>query len=519
MADDRCWICLGTDGEIPPLGDPSESKELVSPCGCSLRVHQKCLLDWTASVAMKSTQDGDFRLKRCNNPEFIVRDETGSHVITLRPTTGLKIYTNEELRCPQCKTLYKLTCKPSLMLRFSNLVQYFSKTVGSYVIWSTAGSVIAGSVMVSIYSLLSSLGFKLIQRVAPMSVVMKLLNINERNLDNALLNNKVGFKHLSLMSGFPIFLLSLRSDNRVSTMIRNLYPLFYFNNILEYKPKDVRNFLVLSEPIYQIYKYFFKLTFNRFHYRLLIGINTCFLGNKFPVEEIEQIDQENQEFLELEYKRNQENANSSLINKIKNYLFPNYSKEERDILRKRHRRETESILKNDYSNLIDKSKIITLITTFLWPLSGEVIGKLLVKIKFVQQFSNNFTNTPDESTYLINLFGCCLAVLIKDLFNLYVAWKYCKQYKDIHILDSRFQGFELVPREEKKEDPILENIPGAWVQQAVAADEENGDLIPNNENFDFDHLEGNENRIVINLNYGDMLNRMIEAFDNQNNQN
>ncbi|CEP62509.1 uncharacterized protein LALA0_S05e07228g [Lachancea lanzarotensis] len=46
--DTRCWICLCSGDERPPMGSLSDSHDWVHPCKCSLVAHRKCLLEWVS---------------------------------------------------------------------------------------------------------------------------------------------------------------------------------------------------------------------------------------------------------------------------------------------------------------------------------------------------------------------------------------------------------------------------------------------------------------------------------------
>ncbi|SCU99076.1 LAFA_0G21858g1_1 [Lachancea sp. 'fantastica'] len=46
--DTRCWICLCSGDERPPMGNLSDAHDWVHPCKCSLVAHRKCLLEWVS---------------------------------------------------------------------------------------------------------------------------------------------------------------------------------------------------------------------------------------------------------------------------------------------------------------------------------------------------------------------------------------------------------------------------------------------------------------------------------------
>jgi hypothetical protein len=248
------------------------------------------------------------------------------------------------------------------------------------------------------------------------------------------------------------------------------------------------------------------------------------LGNELPLDEIEEVEKENQEFAELELERVEKNssANLSWIKRLQYFLVPNYSTKVKEILKKRREREIRLVSKHDYSKaLSSKSTLLKFLTTFLWPVAGEIIGKLLIKSPWIRDVVNRCVSTPDEARYLVNLLGCCIAVLGKDLVNLYLTWKYCKQYQNINFLDTRFKGFdvvkvpapesdgnhtngELANREEEEEIGL--NIPGMWVR---------GDPFVNNEAGieEVAGRGGEVNGIAIDLNYNRFLTDLFDGFN------
>ncbi|SCU81042.1 LAME_0B05446g1_1 [Lachancea meyersii CBS 8951] len=44
----KCWICLCSGDECPPMGSLNDAHDWVHPCRCSLVAHRKCLLEWVS---------------------------------------------------------------------------------------------------------------------------------------------------------------------------------------------------------------------------------------------------------------------------------------------------------------------------------------------------------------------------------------------------------------------------------------------------------------------------------------
>ncbi|KAK9368730.1 hypothetical protein V1509DRAFT_622627 [Lipomyces kononenkoae] len=72
-----CWICLGTSNDPPPVGSTSDWRR---PCKCNLTAHESCLLDWITT-------------------------------------------SKDELPCPQCGTMIRVSQSRSLSLRLRRALE------------------------------------------------------------------------------------------------------------------------------------------------------------------------------------------------------------------------------------------------------------------------------------------------------------------------------------------------------------------------------------------------------------
>ncbi len=110
----------------------------------------------------------------------------------------------------------------------------------------------------------------------------------------------------------------------------------------------------------------------------------------------------------------------------------------------------------DYSEIFQRKNILLQwITTLIWPYVGSFVGSFLVsKLKlpsflqnsrFFQLFKRRLFYIHDKNYKFVgNIIGCCVVVMIKDLFNLYSAYKKVNQIKQRKILQYGSKEWKII---------------------------------------------------------------------------
>lgn len=429
---DRCYICLGNNGEAPPLARPDDSSELIQICDCSLRAHKRCLTDWATDVEYRSRDDTP-SVPANRNRDFTI----GVPVAMLN--VGNKSYrlTQTKVKCPQCGTPLYFMFNPSRLLSFYGLIYSGVKELSRFSAITAFSSATGFALFVSIGGVFISGGLQMFLAIAPESVLTKLLDFKSRSLDQELRSDGVGLKQLFLMGSFPVFLFGLRSDNPYLDVFSSIYPTIFFKgrleNLLKAGPKA---YLLFTEPLKRLYWLFYSLTFNRVYYRWTRMVKPIFLADRLSIEELNEIEGENAS-LKKSFKETTAEENQGFFGRIYHFLF-HTSAEQKALFRKKLWRETKAVLLRDFSKVFDdQSLFVKVFTTVLWPFLGAKLGKVLLRVVKINSFCNKYGSTPDESMYIANLLGSVAVVLIKDLLKLYVAWHRVNQLMDLSVVEHR----------------------------------------------------------------------------------
>lgn len=432
---DRCYICLGSGDETPPLARPSDSSELIQVCPCSLRAHRRCLTDWASDMEYRSRDDPPSEytafLGNGNTNEFSIGVPVGILSAGFR---GKFHIMQTKVRCPQCATPLFVVIKPSRLLTLQNLIKSTSRELSKTAALAVFGSAAVFALSVSVVGIFVSTGSQMFLSIAPESVLTNLLDLKSRKIDIALRSEEVGVRQLFLLGSFPMFLFGLRSDNTYLDLFSSAYPTFFFNNIFQsFLKSGPKVYLFFTEPLKRLYWLTYSLTFNRLYYRWTRLVKPIFLADRLSLEELSAIEEENNDLKYFKAKKD-EREPQNLFKRCYSYLFKS-SEEEKALWRKRAWRETKAILLRDYGTVFDDRSFFTkALTTILWPFLGAKLGKLLLRVVKVNELCNRCASTPDEATYVANLLGSVLIVLIKDLFKLYIAWSKVKQLMNITVV-------------------------------------------------------------------------------------
>ena len=102
----KCWICFADETEDTPL-----SSEWVSPCPCTLKAHQNCLLDWIADLQSPKRRKA------------------------------------KKVECPQCKADIKVSQPPSLSIELVRATQ----RITGVLIWPMAGLAVGATVAAGLF--------------------------------------------------------------------------------------------------------------------------------------------------------------------------------------------------------------------------------------------------------------------------------------------------------------------------------------------------------------------------------
>ncbi|CCH42895.1 hypothetical protein BN7_2441 [Wickerhamomyces ciferrii] len=464
MDQERCYICLGTSQDSPPLSTSRDSKKLIRVCPCSLRAHKRCLIDWISDFEFNKLRDSDDLTNMVNQGN----NQGGYRFGVPLGNIGSSRYQviQNQIKCPQCSTPLILFMKPSKILSLHGLIKAglsdFSKT-GTLAILGSAG---VFTVSVTALGILVSLGLKMFSWLAPDSVLTKLLGFKNKSIDKAFKNEEVGGRQLGLIGGFPVFLWGLRSSNLYMDIFATLYPTLLFKNPEEIQNLNWKNpklYLLLSQPLKRLYNLGFSLTFNKIYYNWTRFIKPIFLADRISLEELNEIEEENSELNELKDLKFLKNQNSSnpatqnlnFIQKLYNKIFGS-SPKERSIIQKKRIRDLKSILTRDYSQVFQKQKSISLkiLTTIIWPLISSKISLILLQTSpSYNEFINNFSGgTPDDATYLSNLLISLSLVLIKDFYNLFIAYKEVKFLSGLGVVEHEEEAEEDEEEEDEEEE-------------------------------------------------------------------
>jgi len=433
---DRCYICLGSGNEPPPLARSSDSSELIQVCKCSLRAHRRCLTDWASDMEYRSRDEPPSEYTTFlgtgeNNGQFTVGIPFG--VGGTNPRAKYRIM-QTKVKCPQCGTPLFVAIKPSKLLNLHNILRTATRDLTATGAMAVFGSAGVFALSVSVIGIFVSGGLQMFLSLAPESVLTKLLGLKSRNMDKALRGEEVGFKQLFLLGSFPMFLFGLRSENAYMDLFSSIYPTLFFNdglkNFLNAGPKA---FLLFAEPLKRIYWLTYSLTFNKIYYNWTRLVKPIFLADRLSAEELEEIEEENKD--SKWFKLEKTEKPKTVFQRLRHYLF-NRSPEDKALERRRLWRDLKAVLLRDYTSVFDGNSFFTkLFTTMVWPFLGAGVGKYLVKIAKINSLCNHYASTPDEATYISNLLGSLVVVLLKDLIKLFIAWNKVNQLLDINVVE------------------------------------------------------------------------------------
>lgn len=414
-----CWICLEQDSP-----DPWISHE----CGCNLQVHKKCLIQWLLAINKKQLDnysiDDFYKINTVKELRRRVLYLVDSHRgfqeevgivetiqslpavgqtwasficvadLALRATfhmpppeyhnhdmwRGLPI---EQIDCPQCKRkimkgeLKYHSKSPTLLLLhiFRRFTRYLSTV--SVILFSATNTV----------KWWFRLGLWQLRCLFPESVLRRTLKVSTTKALDVYSATMSGIDSISnenkiLILGFPLHLLSLGYKDNSLWFFRLLYPMLIIarhqNSKLLVKAFTLRGLVVMS--CNWIYSWIFERMYRHW------------LSTTMP------------------YFYEPRTSNWT------NILEPAQGLEEKD-----------------YSNVIIQTTWSdSFVQTLIWPWLGQQLSRrVLSRSNWLTQWliSQDKHASPDECQFVLNLIGCGLVVLGKDLFKLYATYCRIKELK------------------------------------------------------------------------------------------
>lgn len=217
------------------------------------------------------------------------------------------------------------------------------------------------------------------------------------------------------------------------------------------------NMISMLVPLRWAYDLFFRMTLNRLHFNISMGIRPRDIANSLDISELDELEEigSNIGKLEFKFKEFKEVIDKQVESEFKfktsypmittifkflkkkllfyercfnSNLYGTYSRLK--MLGWFH--EAKACINNDYSStFLYKSVTMRLVTTILWPFASSKLGNVIAKL--LQ--TNRLANIPKERLLLLgNIIGLVAIVFIKDCVNLYLSKKKAEQISQMSVL-------------------------------------------------------------------------------------
>ncbi|KAG7193529.1 uncharacterized protein KQ657_000598 [Scheffersomyces spartinae] len=209
-----------------------------------------------------------------------------------------------------------------------------------------------------------------------------------------------------------------------SRSTRSLASWLFWKNVFLRDPDYILGTLM---PLRWIYDLWFRLAVNRFHFRLTLKTVPRDIYNKFKNAQTLELIALQMGRIEMDTYLG--NGSNGIAYRLR--LFYKYN-----VLRLKYwYYETLAILAKDYSaTMSSQSLIVKSIITMAWPFVSSYIGRLTYLV-LTTKFHEELMGVPRANLLLLsNIIGLCLVVGIKDLTNLYQAYKVSNQINDVQIV-------------------------------------------------------------------------------------
>ncbi|SCU91902.1 LADA_0F12882g1_1 [Lachancea dasiensis] len=495
--DSKCWICLSSGDEYPPMGTLKDARDWVYPCSCSLVAHRKCLLEWVSrnnleyknEVLSELNSDGStigfeslnvsdayssvhsrigsfnplnwLGIRRSSsldgrlsfNPAEIskVLSSVANDAIVRNVTDAMTAGAQEPLPigpslrgsrklvintvCPQCNSPILLKTSGGLTIPLSIITSKAFTWFAKASTQTTIIGTIGGSILFSCGCLLTSWGLRVLTTLAPESTLLKLLDLPKAsNLYQALQKNQVGFKQVLLMGLAPIFLLSFRFENKFLGWPKRLYPILFLRPG-ESLHMNVKRFLLLLYPLSILNDFIQLVVYNPLYFKWVHRVKPYFLCDRMSLEQLRLYEAE-QEYIET--KREAERISPPPNGFLSKFLsFFRRKTTEEPLIQGINTRRFLMATTFDYSQaLVETSPWEKITSTMLWPVSGKLFHTfILSKFSWFRSTTAQQTATPDDALFLGNLIGCCAVAILKDLVHLFVTWRRVKQLQSMEVIE------------------------------------------------------------------------------------
>lgn len=467
--DDRCWICLGGDGDWPPLASPGDSKKLIQICSCSLRVHKTCLLNYVKERELEIGKERNPFNLPCMSYFQGKRKPGGVEVLSVRPRPGTMLLADEEILCPQCGSPVTLVAKtPSQLLSKSNLVRSYARDIFSKAVYGGLVCGAAFSSSTAVLTMSTCAGVALWSAIAPTPTLMKILEIPFKHVGNTIVSTatELTSSQLSVFATFPAYLYTFISETNPVLDTFHILCLTalgvpHLNAAGYLSPKYYPQ---LFSGAYFIYKWIYKFTLNKAYYKMVRKTVPHFF-----LSLLEEFHQGEEEFVEeetriCEIKQRIFDVMSELpwYKRIWCYVFPPYTAAERRIVNAHTKRVNNYCLCVDFTNAFhERIPMFRILNVVLWPLSGAVVGACLAKVVPMNALSH-VIETPEDIVYALNIVGMGIVGIANDLWGVYNAKLKYHMTFDMDILDTTLEGAST------EQVAFYETSPGCSLRTVVA---------------------------------------------------
>ncbi|SCU83251.1 LAMI_0C02542g1_1 [Lachancea mirantina] len=509
----RCWICLGSGKEPPPLGTSRDAEDWVKPCSCSLEAHRKCLLEWVScnnlekeasireNLGLRSNEIGFHSVNFTDNysvfesgrgafrPFFNYLDPTNlngqafmdsetdfdtssisrafaadvdSETLS-RVTEAMSLGARQRHRrgttlskkfvintvCPQCNTPILLrTSREFSLLATSAVCKTLEYSVRNLTLVTVVGTV-GSSLLISAVGVLMSAGLRIMTALVPESTLVKLLGLRRSTLLESFSDNNIGFSQIAILAMTPLYLMGFRYQSALLSWLNWIYPLCFLRSN-EKLQSNAKRYLLYQYPLAILHEVAFVFVLNPLYFKWVHEVKPYFISDRMTVAQIKLYEEEQRYLEELQ------SEGSDQTRRPRRRSVLQFIKKKAAVLKIYCGRLILS-MGLDYSEAIIPASIWEKIgTTILWPYAGKILGELMMKLRFYRRLVGEHSSTSDDGIYLSNLIGCCLAVILRDAFNLFLTWRRVKQLSSLEVLEYMSPEWDTVMN--TKTGQILEDL-------------------------------------------------------------
>ncbi|SCU93034.1 LANO_0E02850g1_1 [Lachancea nothofagi CBS 11611] len=496
--ENKCWICLCSGDERPPLGTLKEAHDWVHPCNCSLVAHRKCLLEWVARNTLESknevingfnSQELNIGLEALNVSDAYSSLHTGAtgfqplsllgiapfsaipldaatpfdpaevsrvfsaeaeesviqNVTTAmaagaqeRPLGSFPLGNSRKLVintvCPQCNAPILLRTSRAPTVSMSAMVSKLLNWFAKTVTQTTVAGTIGGSILFSCGGLLTSWGLRIMTTLAPESTLLKLLDLPNASTLYQAFNKN--------QMGFKqFFLLGITPIYLLS--FRFNHPFLTWPKrlypILFLRPGEnlnlnAKGFLLLQYPLLILSDFLKVFVYNHIYFEWVHSVKPYFICDQMSIKQFKIYEAE-QQFIDMRREIREANGTSeSLLSKL---MKPFRSFIEEPVMRGICGRRMLMCARFDYSHALIKTSLWEKVaSTLLFPTAGKLFHTIfLARLSWFKSFVAHKSSTPDDGLFLGNLLGCCAVVLLKDVMHLFVTWRRVKQLQSMEVME------------------------------------------------------------------------------------